>query len=82
MDTPGTLLWHSGLYQAAPDPARQKDAPAEPSSRPKPVYNSAGAERTLGNSDDPRQAPGRRFIRALIAREVRLSEISFLPGPC
>src|SRR4051794_23827322 len=54
-----------------------KNAPAEPSSRPEPVYNSTGAERTLGARAAPPQDPRETFLRGL----VRFLRAYGSPGP-
>jgi hypothetical protein len=41
-----------------------KNAPAEPSSRPKPVYSSTGAKRNLSTFGGRAQGVGTRFLRA------------------
>ena len=48
----------------------QQNAPAEPSSRPKPVYNSTGALRTLVTSQAGGQDPEPTFLR-VSARKLR-----------
>jgi hypothetical protein len=49
------------------DERRKKNAPAEPSSRPKPVYNSAGAACTLGGRTHAGKGAGTEFF-ALIEK--------------